>query len=206
MNSPVLISSTAQSPKPCSTKPASIRSTNASLSARVRGATKNSITSGSAFICANGCRSAGRHGRSSSRSVLSMEGISILLEGARHLLGDLLLGRATALVESRDDALPVGSRTVLAQLRLPLPPVHRQLETDDAAQLSLDVRTGRIGDVPGFPAVVLMLLRQLLHRHAEPLRFLMHSRHAGQVDGTVVPRRHDLAVLHLGCVPGRRHV
>ncbi len=61
MNAPVPISSTAHTPKPCSAKPASNRSTSASLSSRVNGATKNSITSGSAFILANGCRSAGRH-------------------------------------------------------------------------------------------------------------------------------------------------
>ena len=73
--SPVLASSgaaatsSAHSPKPCRWKRSSMRSTRASLAARPRGAGKYRITSGSAFIAANGSRSSSRQRLMIRRSV-----------------------------------------------------------------------------------------------------------------------------------------
>ena len=72
-------------PNPRPVRSASIRSTNASLSSRVIGATKNSITSRSAFIRANGARSSGHQRRSNSRSVLSTR---TSCQTPRHVTGD----------------------------------------------------------------------------------------------------------------------
>jgi len=69
MNSPDSTTSSAHNPRPTLANRPSIRSTSASLSARVAGAGKYRITSGSAFISANGSRSSARHRRIRSRSV-----------------------------------------------------------------------------------------------------------------------------------------
>jgi hypothetical protein len=63
--------STAQKPYPRRWMSLSMRWASASLFSRLSVAGKYSITAGSAFIAANGSRSCSRHGRSSSRSVLS---------------------------------------------------------------------------------------------------------------------------------------
>jgi hypothetical protein len=55
--------------KRCSSKPASMRSMKASLSSRLRGSGKYSVTSRSAFIAANGARSRLSQRRSTNRSV-----------------------------------------------------------------------------------------------------------------------------------------
>ncbi len=69
MKVPVARTSRAQRPNPNSSKPASIRSTSASLSARVSGAGRYRITSASAFNSAKGTRSAELQRRRTSRSV-----------------------------------------------------------------------------------------------------------------------------------------
>ena len=69
MNSPVSRRSSAQRPKPCRSSRASMRSANASLISRSRRAGKYRMTSGSAFITANGARSDGSQRRRISRSV-----------------------------------------------------------------------------------------------------------------------------------------
>jgi hypothetical protein len=61
--------SIAHSPKPCSKKCFWMRSTNVSLSARLRGLGKYSITRGSEFTAANGARSSSRHWRIQTRSL-----------------------------------------------------------------------------------------------------------------------------------------
>src|SRR5262245_49455122 len=69
MNSPESRTSSAHKPKPFRSKPSSILSIIALVSSGVRGAGKYSITSGSAFIAANGARSSSRHRRIRSRCV-----------------------------------------------------------------------------------------------------------------------------------------
>src|ERR1700691_3678021 len=64
--------STAQSPKPRGSQFARMAAANASLSTRSRRFGKNSITRGSALRVAKTGRSASRHGRSNSRSVVSV--------------------------------------------------------------------------------------------------------------------------------------
>ena len=69
MKAPVERTSSAQKPKPSASNPLSRRSISWSLSTRVSGAAKYSMTSGSALRAANGSRSAARQRRSISRSV-----------------------------------------------------------------------------------------------------------------------------------------
>src|SRR5580692_7176310 len=72
MNWPVCLTSSAHSAYPSASNRASIRSTNASLSALVSVDGKKTSVSGSPFSSANGSRSASRHRRSSSRFVSMM--------------------------------------------------------------------------------------------------------------------------------------
>jgi hypothetical protein len=72
MNSPLSRCSRAQRPKPLGSNRSSNSSMSASLSRRVSGAWKCSMTRGSAFIVANGTRSSSRQLRRSSRSVVSV--------------------------------------------------------------------------------------------------------------------------------------
>ena len=73
--------SSAHGPKPNSSKWASIRSAKASLSERVSGAGKCCMATGSPLRSANGPRSVGRHGRSSTRGPLRRA-----FSGARSIL------------------------------------------------------------------------------------------------------------------------
>ena len=77
INSRESFNSAAQNPQPRCRINDSQRSAMASLSARVRHAGKNSITLGSAFIAANGSRSAGVHCRKKRRSVSNSMGSAI---------------------------------------------------------------------------------------------------------------------------------
>ncbi len=77
MNSREAFNSAAQNPQPRSRIKDSQRSAIASLSARVSGAGKNSITLESAFNAANGSRSAGLHCRRRRRSVSNSMGSTI---------------------------------------------------------------------------------------------------------------------------------
>src|SRR5690349_1902381 len=78
-----------------------MRSTRSSLSSRLSSRGKNSMTTGSAFISANGARSASRHRRSRSRGVRSSVGVPVTSpSGSAHLVelvGEgLLVGLALA--------------------------------------------------------------------------------------------------------------
>ncbi len=70
--------STAQRPKPCCSKCASMRAARALLPSRGSGAGKYSITWGSALSAPKGARSPGRHLRRYSRSVRNSAGRSMV--------------------------------------------------------------------------------------------------------------------------------
>src|SRR5690349_7713751 len=65
-----------------------------------------------------------------------------------HLFGHRPLPRTLAVAEALDHAGPVGLRTVLTELGLPLDLRHRELDADDPAQLPRDIRLRGVGHVP----------------------------------------------------------
>src|SRR5437868_5705460 len=77
---------------------------------------------------------------------------------------------------------------------------------DDAAQLTVNVGGGRVGDGPGGRARAFVQIGKAGDDVKEPVRILEKLDRAVGVDRDIIPGRHDLAVLALGFVPRRRHV
>ena len=123
-----------------------------------------------------------------------------------HLLGQRHCVRCADLVEAGDDTGAVGVGAVLTQLGLGLDPADHQFESDDGAQLAVDVPSGSVGDVPRLGLGGLVLVGQPGHQAAQPFDVVVGDEAAVDVQGGVVPGRHYPAVLALGVVPARRHV
>src|SRR5690242_3189139 len=106
-------------------------------------------------------------------------------------------------IDRPDDVL-LGA--VLAELRLRLDPGDVDLQPDDRPELALDVGRGSVVDRPRLGASGLMAVDECAHVPFAPGGVIVDDELAMEVDGDVVPRWDDAAVLPLRRVPRRRDV
>src|ERR1051325_2043905 len=143
------------------------------------------------------------HGRSrrDSLGAVSIRKLAALAQQRRHD-GSLL----AALAQAGDHAGPIDFRAVLADLPLAFDPRDRNLDADDALDLRSEILLRCVIDLPRFRQHAFLEIREILELAPEPAQVFDHARRAPGVHRHVVPGRHDIAVLLLGRIPGRRDV